>query len=206
MAVRTGSPSRPFPRRIFRSGESFKDFTKRIGKAELKKMLDDLTRPPAGERSYFSDWGDPREYSLGDMGVGECAGEVVSPFDFEMGAAERELFEGQLALEAGEIEPAGSKAYRAMLRAARALVLIQLPHVSDAPDQIVAEFRKRFFDTQLFWDPFAGGKFASYFFDAHAKANQPYTADSSRYLLDEAQLFIDAAHSCNNKLMTAVAV
>jgi sulfite reductase (ferredoxin) len=187
-------------------GESFKDFTKRIGKAELKKMLDDLTRPPAGDRSYFSDWGDPREYSLGDMGVGECAGEVVSPFDFEMGAAERELFEGQLAFESGEIQAAGSKAYRAMLRGAKALVKIQNPDISDDPDQIVAEFRKRFFDTQLFWDPFAGGKFAQYFFDAHAKAAQPYTSDSSRYLLDEAQLFIDAAHSCNNKLMTAVSV
>jgi sulfite reductase beta subunit-like hemoprotein/uncharacterized protein (UPF0332 family) len=188
------------------TNESFKDFTKRIGKAELKKMLDDLTRPPAGDRSYFSDWGDPREYSLGDMGVGECAGEVVSPFDFEMGAAERELFEGQLALEAGEIQPAGNKAYQAMLRAAKALVVIQLPHISDDADQIVAEFRKRFFDTQLFWDPFAGGKFAQYFFDAHAKAAQTYTTDSSRYLLDEAQLFIDAAHSCNHKLMTAVSV
>ena len=187
-------------------GESFKDFAKRIGKAELKKMLDDLTRPPAGDRSYFSDWSDPREYSLGDMGVGECAGEVVSPFDFEMGAAERELFEGQLAFEAGETQSAGMKAYQAMLRAAKALVVIQLAHVSDDASEIVAEFRKRFFDTQLFWDPFAGGKFAQYFFDAHAQAGQPYTADSSRYLLDEAQLFIDAAHSCNNKLMTAVTV
>ena len=69
-----------------KSDESFKDFTKRIGKAELKKMLDDLARVPAGDRSFFSDWGDPREYSLGDMGVGECAGEVVSAFDFDMAA------------------------------------------------------------------------------------------------------------------------
>ncbi len=112
-------------------GESFKDFVKRIGKAELKKMLDDLTHPPTGDRSFFSDWGDPREYSLGDMGVGECAGEVVSPFDFEMAAAERELFEGQLAFEAGNIEEAGKKAYRAMLLAAKALVKIQNPNISD---------------------------------------------------------------------------
>src|SRR5438876_777241 len=60
------------------TGENFKEFTKRLGKAELKKMLDDLTKPPANDRSFFSDWGDPREYTLGDMGVGECAGEVVS--------------------------------------------------------------------------------------------------------------------------------
>lgn len=189
-----------------KSDESFKDFTKRIGKAELKKMLEDLTRPPAGDRSFFSDWGDPREYSLGDMGVGECAGEVVSPFDFEMAAAERELFEGQLAFEAGQIQEAGNKAYRAMLLGAKALVKIQSANITDDPERIVSEFRTRFFDTQLFWDPFAGGKFAQYFFDAHQKAGQPYTPDSSRYLLDEAQLFIDAAHSCNNKMTTAITV
>ncbi len=188
------------------NGESFKDFTKRIGKAELKKMLDDLTRPPANDRSFFSDWGDPREYSLGDMGTGECAGEVVSPFEFDMTEAERELFEGQLAFESAQIQEAGQKAYRSMSLAAKALVKIQKANISDDPDQIVSEFRSRFFDTQLFWDPFAGGKFAHYFFDAHEKSGQPYTQDSSRYLLDEAQLFIDAAHSCNNKLGTIIAV
>jgi sulfite reductase (ferredoxin) len=185
-------------------GESFKDFVKRIGKAELKTMLDDLTRPPAGDRSYYSDWGDPREYSLGDLGVGECAGEVVSAFDFDIAAAERELFEGQLAFEKGEIEQAGQKAYHSMLRAAKALVKLETQNVSDDAEQIVAEFRTRFFDTQKFFDPFAGGKFANYFFDAHAKAGQAYTPDTSRYLLDEAQLFIDAVHSCNNKMMTAI--
>jgi len=41
--------------------ESFKDFIKRMGKVELKKILEDLARPPAdpSDRSYFSDWGDP---------------------------------------------------------------------------------------------------------------------------------------------------
>jgi len=189
-------------------GESFKEFVKRIGKAELKTLMEDLTRPPAdpSDRSFFSDWGDPREYSLGDMGVGECAGEVVSAIDFGLAAAERELFEAQLAFEAGEIEQAGKKAYQSMLQAAKALVKLQSPDISDDPDRIVSEFRKRFYDTQLFWDPFAGGKFANYLFDAHQKANLPYTPDSSRYLIDEAQLFIDAAHSCNNKLGTTVSV
>ena len=80
-------------------GETFKEFTKRLGKAELKIMLDDLTKPPANDRSFFSDWGDPREYTLGDMGVGECAGEVVSSVEFGLASAERELFEAQLALQ-----------------------------------------------------------------------------------------------------------
>ncbi len=187
-------------------GESFKDFIKRIGKAELKSLLEDLARPPAGDRSYFSDWGDPREYSLEDMGTGECAGEIVSSVEFDLGAAEREVFEAQLAFENGQIEQAGKTAYRAMLHGAKALVKIVNPAISDDADQIVIQFRKDYFDTQKFWDPFAGGKFAHYLFDAHQKAGTPHTSDSSRYLIDEAQLFIDAAHSCYNKLGSSVAV
>ncbi len=187
-------------------GESFKDFVKRIGKVELKSLLDDLARPPSGDRTIFSDWGDPREYSLEDMGTGECAGEVVSSVEFDLGAAEREVFEAQLAFENGKIELAGRTAYRAMLHGAKALVKLVNPTISDDADQIVFEFRKYYFDTQKFYDPFAGGKFAQYLFDAHQKSGNPYTSDSSRYLIDEAQLFIDAAHSCYNKLGTTAAV
>ncbi len=81
------------------------------------------------------------------------------------------------------------------------------PNISNEPDRIVSEFKTHYYDTQKFWDPFAGGKFAHYLFDAHQKANGSYTADASRYLIDEAQLFIDAAHSCYNQLgKAAVAV
>ena len=138
----------------------------------MKNMLEDLTKPPAGDRSFFSDWGDPREYSLSDHGVGECAGEVVTPVEFELTAAEREVFEAQIAFENNEVEKARNMAYHAMLHAAKALVKIQKPDISDDPDQIVSEFRTRYFDTQKFWDPFAGGKFASYLFDAHAERQQ----------------------------------
>ena len=187
-----------------RQNGKFKDFIKRMGKVELKKMLEDLARLPAdpSDRSFFSDWGDPREYSLSDMGIGECAGEVVSAVEFDLAAAERELFEAQVAWDSGQIEQAGTTAYQSMLRAAKALVKIESPNVTDDPEQIVGEFRTRYYDTQKFFDPFAGGKFAHYLFAAHEKSNEPYTPDSTRYLIDEAQLFIDAAHSCYNRVGT----
>jgi sulfite reductase (ferredoxin) len=188
------------------TGEVFKDFVKRTGKAELKNMLDDLTRPPAGDRSFFSDWGDVREYTLGDMGEGECAGEVVSSVEFGLAAAERELFEAQLAFEKGDSQQAGAAAYHSMVTAAKALVQVENQNVSNEPEQIVSEFRARYYDTKLFFDPFAGGKFAGYLFAAHEKAGHPYTEESSRYLIDEAQLFIDAAHSCSSRLGKPVTV
>jgi sulfite reductase (ferredoxin) len=191
-----------------KDGEAFKDFIKRIGKAELKNLLEDLAPAPVdpADHSIFTDWGDPREYSLEDMGVGECAGEVVSAADFDLAGAEREVFEAQIALEDGQADKAGKLAYQAMVRAARGLVKLEDPNVSQDPDQVVGEFRIRFYDTQKFFDPFAGGKFAHYLFAAQQKSSQPHTADSARYLIDEAQLFVDAAHSCYQKMGKPVAV
>jgi sulfite reductase (ferredoxin) len=185
-----------------KSGESFKNFVKRIGKVEIKTLLEDLTRLPAdsADRSFFSDWGDPREYSLGDMGVGECAGEVVSAIEFDLAAAEREVFEAQVDLEKGNFPQSARTAYLAMIHAAKALVRVELPDVPNDPDRIVREFTTRFYDTQKFSDSFAGGKFAQYLFAAHESSSKPASPDSARYLIDEAQLFIDASHACYNRL------
>ena len=190
------------------NGEGFKEFITRMGKAELKNLLEDLSRAPAdaADRSIFTDWGDPREYSLEDLGVGECAGEVVSAVDFDLAGAEREVFEAQVALENGQAEKAGKLAYQAMVRAARGLVKFESPNVSQDSDTIIGEFRTRFYDTQRFFDPFAGGKFAHYLFAAQQRNDQPYTADSARYLIDEAHLFVEAAHSCYQRMGKPVSV
>ena len=44
-----------------------------------RELVDQLSVIPSYEQdpSFYSDWGDPREYTIGDLGVGECAGEVV---------------------------------------------------------------------------------------------------------------------------------
>ena len=186
-------------------GETFKEFVKRTGKAALKTMLDDLTKPPAGDRSYFSDWGDPREYTLGDMGEGECAGEVVSVVEFGLAAAERELFEAQLAFETGEAEQAGRSAYRSMLTAAKGLVQVENPNVGDDADRSCPNSASATTNADVFRS-FCGRQVCGYLFSAHEKAGQAYTEESSRYLIDEAQLFIDAAHSCNSRLGKLVAV
>src|SRR5262249_34217742 len=118
--------------------------------------------------------------------------------------AERQAFEAQVTHEAGEFQKAAEQALGSMLRAARELVATQFGAVSDDPSEIVKEFRERFHDTKLFWDPFAGGKFAQYLF--HAVENPlPSAGDAVHRLVEESQLFIEAAHSCRTKLAQAPA-
>jgi sulfite reductase (ferredoxin) len=93
------------------------------------------------------------------------------------------------------------------VRAAQGLVKAQNLGVSEDEDQIIAEFTRRFYETQLFWDKYAGGKFAEYMFKAKELigAGNVVDADRAVQLLQEAQLFIDAAHDCHNKLRGGVA-
>lgn len=185
-------------------GESFQDFIGRIGKKEIKAMLEDLTQIPPHDvdPSYYSDWGDPREFTLTDMGVGECAGEVVSQAQFTLAASERELFEAQICFDAGDLKKAVLTAYSAMVRGAQALVKTQIYDVSNDEELILSEFRQRFCDTELFYDKYAGSKFADYLFKARDALKNLNGTGKELVLqrLQEAQLFIDAAHSCYNKL------
>jgi sulfite reductase (ferredoxin) len=185
-------------------GESFQGFIGRIGKKELKAMLDDLTRIPPHDvaRSYYSDWGDPREFTLSDLGTGECAGEVVSQAQFSLAASEREFFEAQLYFDAGDFRKAVQTAYGAMVQAAHSLIKTQNSDISNDERMILGEFRSRFCDTEIFYDKYAGGKFADYLFNAKEAlaGGENLDQDAAVQRLQEAQLFIDAAHSCHHRL------
>lgn len=191
-------------------GESFQDFIGRIGKKGIKGILEAVIQIPThdSDASYYADWGDPREFTLTDLGTGECAGEVVSQAEFTLAASERELFESQILLDSGAVEAAFKTAYASMLHAAQALVKTQGHDVSDDEEKIVSEFTRRFYETQLFHDKYAGGKFAEYFFKARefVRGKQTVETDRAVQLVHEAQLFIDAAHSCHNKLRSAATV
>jgi sulfite reductase (ferredoxin) len=188
-------------------GETFQAFIKRIGKVECKKMLDEFTAVPPHDEdpSYYSDWGDPREFSLGDIGVGECAGEVVFPIEFELVACEREAFEAQLQLDAGNIDNAVKMAYEAMLHGAQALLKFKFLVAPEDPNKIVDEFRTQFYDTEIFFDPFVRGKFAQDFFKAHEEAGRRQSAETAHQLIEEAQLFIEACYSCHGRMTAAPA-
>jgi sulfite reductase (ferredoxin) len=182
--------------------ESFQSWCGRIGKKELKAIVEPFSAVPfhKDDATYYTDWGDPREFTIGDLGTGECAGEVVSMSQFGFTQAEAEAFEAQLLLDAGQYKAADEKAYQAMLTAAKTLVQLQYLDVSDDPNVIVSEFKTRMVDTQLFWDRFAADQFSRYLFVRHEGPDTRYTKDTAHKLIEEANLFIDAAHKCDLKI------
>jgi len=181
-------------------GERFKAYVTRIGKKALKEMVDKFASVPpyALDRTLYSDWRDPREFTISDITTGECAGEVVPQIEFDLQAAEQRNFEAQVQLEQNEFQKADETAYQSMLVAAKGLVRTQLWDLNDDPDRIVAEFKTRFYDTKLFQSPdagqYAGGKFALYLLNRHADKDRVFAADKARRLIEEAQLFIEAAY------------
>ena len=78
--------------------QSFQKYYSSQNKLDIKALLQEFTEiPPYLEDSeFYTDWGDPRVFTLGDMGVGECAGEVVSLTEVELQSAERICFEAQI--------------------------------------------------------------------------------------------------------------
>ena len=178
-------------------GELFKDFIGRLGKREIKAMLEDLTKVPTYEENswYYQDWGDTREFTMDDLGKGECAGEIVSVTIMEIAAAEREVFEASVALDENELQAAWQGALNAMLRAARTLVKEQFYDVPEETDVVIAEFRARFYDTELF-----SPKFANYLFSAHQDPASEFEQTQVHRFIEEAQLFIEGAYTCYDKI------
>ena len=73
-------------------------------------------------------------------------------------------------------------------------------HVPNTPDAIVGEFRTRFVEPKIFWHAQHHSQFANYLFQRHADGpDARYTRDTAAKLVEEANLFIDAAHQAHAK-------
>ena len=66
------------------------------------------------------------------------------------------------------------------------------------------EFKSHLVDTKLFWDQYAGGKFSQFLFGIHGSGLNVSDVDGAHEVIEEAQLFIDAAHQCYTRLGNAL--
>ena len=194
------------------AGESFREWVMRVGKKDIKERLKDLLQVPAYEEdpSYYIDWHDSREYSIGDIGVGECAGEVVTLTQFSLANAESRAFDASVVVDDlsstdAEAKGAAGMAYDAMLLGAQGLLKHEDPDVKSDPDEVFPRFQRDFIETELFFERFIGAKEWGYFQAAHEAGGEARDRDEARRKVEESLLFIEAAHACYTRLLQAQA-
>jgi sulfite reductase (ferredoxin) len=177
--------------------ENFQKFIARVGKVEIKTLLQDLTVIPSheAEPSLFSDWGDPREYTIADIGKGECAGEVVNPYEFSLTAAESKVFEAQLRLDAKDFKGAVALAYESLIFSAQAVLRTANREYTGDAAATVADFKKQFFETGEFVKHVNNTQFAAFLFKAHDNPLSNPNPDEAHRRVEEAQLYMEAVHS-----------
>ena len=108
-------------------GESLQAFITRTGKAKLKEQLIPHTFLPAfAENSeYYFDWEADEEFSVEDLGPGECAGGALEMIDNRMLEAEQELYHARILAEKHQYGIAINKAYRAVIAGAKAILVTE---------------------------------------------------------------------------------
>jgi len=192
-------------------GESFRDWVMRVGKKTIKERLQDLMTVPSHDEdpTFYVDWHDAREYTIGDIGVGECAGEVVSLTQFSLATAESKVFNASLVLDDpqatdDEVLGASRLAYGAIVTAAQGLIKARNPDITSDPDTVFTTFKGSFIDSGLFLDRFVGAGEWQYYQAAHAARGEARDRDEARRRVEEAQLFIEAAHACYGRLAAGV--
>ncbi|WP_413935698.1 sulfurtransferase TusA family protein [Nitrospira sp. BLG_1] len=114
-------------RRDRQANESLTKFIARKGKAKLKDELIPYTIVPSYEEdsTFYYDWEGEDEFILEDLGPGECAGGALEMIENGILEADQELYQAKLLVEKHQYSVSVNKSYRAVLAAAKALLVTE---------------------------------------------------------------------------------
>ena len=129
-------------------GKGLPAFIDRVGKIALKDELIPYTLVPAfaDDPTFYYDWEADEEFVLEDLGPGECAGGALEMIENGILEADQELYQAKLLTDNHQYAVSVNKSYRAVLAAAKALLVTEgLEPSSDA--QTFTEFDRRIAQT-----------------------------------------------------------
>ncbi len=114
-------------RRTRTDGELLTGFIHRTGKAQLKDELIPYTILPSfqDDKEFYFDWEGDEEFSVEDLGPGECAGGALEMIDNRILEAEQELYQARLLVDKHQYAMAINKAYRAVVAGAKAILVTE---------------------------------------------------------------------------------
>ena len=114
-------------RRDRHPNENLPKFITRVGKSRLKDELIPYTIVPSFEEdaTFYYDWEGEDEFILEDLGPGECAGGALEMIENGILEADQELYQAKLLVEKHQYSVSVNKSYRAVLAAAKALLVTE---------------------------------------------------------------------------------
>ncbi|MEO6202313.1 MAG: sulfurtransferase TusA family protein, partial [Nitrospirales bacterium] len=114
-------------RRDKKNGESLLAFIDRTGKIQLKDELIPYTILPTHQENpqFYVDWEGDEEFSVEDLGPGECAGGALEMIDNRILEAEQELYQARILAGKHQYAFAINKAYRAVVAGAKAILVTE---------------------------------------------------------------------------------
>ncbi|MDH4096700.1 MAG: sulfurtransferase TusA family protein [Nitrospira sp.] len=109
------------------ANEGLPGFIIRVGKNKLKDELIPYTIVPAYEDdpTFYYDWEGEEEFILEDLGPGECAGGALEMIENGILEADQELYQAKLLVDNHQYSVSVNKSYRAVLAAAKALLVTE---------------------------------------------------------------------------------
>ena len=109
------------------ANEGLPGFIVRVGKNKLKDELIPYTIVPAYEDdpTFYYDWEGEEEFILEDLGPGECAGGALEMIENGILEADQELYQAKLLVDKHQYSVSVNKSYRAVLAAAKALLVTE---------------------------------------------------------------------------------
>lgn len=102
-------------------------FIDRVGKNALKDELIPYTIVPSykDDPTFYYDWEGEEPFILEDLGPGECAGGALEMIESGILEADQELYQAKLLVEKHQYSVSVNKSYRAVLAAAKALLVTE---------------------------------------------------------------------------------
>ncbi|MGC4097390.1 MAG: sulfurtransferase TusA family protein [Nitrospira sp.] len=183
-------------RRDRQENETLPKFITRAGKSRLKDELIPYTIVPSYQEdpTFYYDWEGEDEFILEDLGPGECAGGALEMIENGILEADQELYQARLLVEKHQYSVSVNKSYRAVLAAAKALLVTEgLEPSTDA--ETFSEFDSRI--AQL-------GVIPSIYRDLSKKVGdlgpKETSAESAREKMAFAKGFVDACRTATDQM------
>jgi sulfite reductase (ferredoxin) len=183
-------------RRDRKPGEGLPAFIDRVGKNALKDELIPYTLVPAftDDPTFYYDWEADEEFVLEDLGPGECAGGALEMIENGILEADQELYQAKLLTDNHQYAVSVNKSYRAVLAAAKALLVTEgLEPSSDA--QTFTEFDRRIAQTGVV--PAIYRDLSKQVGDLGPKDT---SAESARAKMSFAKGFVDACRAATDQI------